>query len=244
MTPDPAPPPVKPRTIVRPYQPQDREAVRAICADTGFLGRPIDPVFEDRELFADFWTTYYLTDEPDATWVCEIDGRVCGYLMGCRRPRQYTWRRLWLCAPLALRALWRAFTRYNAASRRFLFWLVFRAGRQTPVTPPNTPHFHFNVLPEARSVAGTRQLVDVFLEFLSRHGQRNVYGQVVATDDRRGERVFARYGFQVLDKKLVTKFENFTGARISLYTIYKDLTANTKLYGLDLHRAKSEPADT
>ena len=42
---------------IREYRPSDREAVRRLCCDTGFLGEPIDPVYEDRELFADFLTT-------------------------------------------------------------------------------------------------------------------------------------------------------------------------------------------
>src|SRR5215469_6136509 len=74
------------RIQVRPYRPEDRASVRQICADTGFLGRPIDPVFEDRELFADYLTNYYTQIEPDAALVCEVDGVVKGYLLGCRRP--------------------------------------------------------------------------------------------------------------------------------------------------------------
>ena len=42
---------------IRSYQPSDREAVRRLCCQTGFLGEAIDPVYEDRELFADFLTT-------------------------------------------------------------------------------------------------------------------------------------------------------------------------------------------
>jgi hypothetical protein len=44
------------RIRVRPYRAHDLPAVRRICADTGFLGKPINPVFEDRELFADYLT--------------------------------------------------------------------------------------------------------------------------------------------------------------------------------------------
>ena len=73
------------RVQLRPYRPEDLEAVRRICADTGFLGNPIDPVFEDRELFADYLTGYYTRFEPEALLVCEVDGEVRGYLMGCRR---------------------------------------------------------------------------------------------------------------------------------------------------------------
>ncbi len=46
--------------MVRPYRPEDRDTIRKICADTGWLGRPIDPIFQDRELFADFLTIYYV----------------------------------------------------------------------------------------------------------------------------------------------------------------------------------------
>jgi hypothetical protein len=44
--------------LIRGYRSSDRETVRKLCCDTGFLGEPIDPVYEDRELFADFLTTY------------------------------------------------------------------------------------------------------------------------------------------------------------------------------------------
>ena len=44
---------------IRQFQGSDREAVRQLCCDTGFLGEPIDPVFEDRELFANYLTRYY-----------------------------------------------------------------------------------------------------------------------------------------------------------------------------------------
>ncbi len=75
---------------VRFYRPEDRTAIRQICADTGFLGKPIDPVFEDRELFADYLTSYYTDSEPQSTLVCEIDGVVKGYLTGCRFPGRKT----------------------------------------------------------------------------------------------------------------------------------------------------------
>jgi hypothetical protein len=43
---------------IRRFQASDREAIRRLCCDTGFLGNPIDPVFEDREIFADYLTRY------------------------------------------------------------------------------------------------------------------------------------------------------------------------------------------
>src|SRR6266404_5651063 len=71
---------------VRNYRRSDRDSVRALCCETGFLGNPIDPVFEDRELFADFLTDYYLKHEPDSAFVVMKENVVKGYLLGSRRP--------------------------------------------------------------------------------------------------------------------------------------------------------------
>src|SRR5471032_2926514 len=114
--------------VIRPYRPEDRAAVRAICADTGFLGKPIDPVFEDRELFADYLTRYYTDVEPESTFVCEIDGVVKGYVMGSRFPKKKSRFETRTVPWLVLRGLWRYFTRpYQATSRRYVHWLIFKA---------------------------------------------------------------------------------------------------------------------
>jgi ribosomal protein S18 acetylase RimI-like enzyme len=221
--------------FIRPYRPQDRDAIRAICADTGFLGQPIDPVFEDRELFADYLTAYYTDAEPESTFVCELDGEVKGYVMGCRFPRKkdsYEKRKL---PGLVARGVWRYFTRpYNAASRRYVRWILTQARKEVPFTPPDIPHFHFNIRPEARSVAATREMVDIFLKYLTDHGEKQVYGQVVAYESRRGTRMFERYGFRVIDEREVTKYREIHQGKIFLFTVLKDLTLNAKLYGADL----------
>src|SRR5436305_11693448 len=71
---------------IRSYRATDRVAVRKLCCATGFLGDPIDPVFHDRELFADFLTTYYTDHEPESSYVLEVDGEIRGYLLGSRNP--------------------------------------------------------------------------------------------------------------------------------------------------------------
>jgi hypothetical protein len=226
----------RPQHLVRHYRPEDRAAVRAICADTGFLGNPIDPIFEDRELFADYLTSYYTDAEPESTFVCELDGEVKGYVMGSRFPgRKKAFERK-LLPVLVARGLWRYFTRpYNTASRKYVKWILTQARKENPFTPPDVPHMHFNIRPEARSVAATRAMVDVFLQYLHDAGEKQVYGQVVTYESRRGDRMFARYGFKVIDQREVTKYRDLHPGKIQLFTILKDLTANPKLYGHDLH---------
>jgi len=240
-------PPVKAaQRIIRPYQPKDREAVRDICADTGFLGKPINTVFEDRELFADYLTRYYTDLEPASTFVCEVDGEVKGYVMGSRFPKRKALYEMWLLPVLLFRGLWRCFTRpYNSDTRRYMRWIVTKARKENPFTPPNIPHFHFNVRPEARSVGDSRELVNTFLNYLTSHGEKQVYAQAVAYETRRGVRTFERYGFRVIDEREVTKYREYYPKKIYLFTILKDLTLNSVLYGADLHAmdAQAEKAE-
>ena len=227
----------KKRHLVRAYRPADRDALRAICADTGFLGQPIDPVFEDRELFADYLTSYYTDAEPESTLVCELDGEVKGYLMGCRFPKRKERYEARILPGLVARGLWRYVTRpYNAASRRYIRWILTQARKEVPFTPPDIPHFHFNLRPEAKSVSATRELVDTFLQYLFDQGDKQVYGQIVTYDSRRGDRMFARYGFRVIDEREVTKYRALHPGQVFLLTVLKDLTVNPKLYGSDLHK--------
>src|SRR2546430_15582402 len=72
--------------VIRSYRTSDRDAIRRLCCQTGFLGEPIDPVYQDHELFADFLTTYYTDHESESSFVLEVDGEIRGYLLGSRRP--------------------------------------------------------------------------------------------------------------------------------------------------------------
>jgi hypothetical protein len=212
---------------LRSYRPGDLQAVRRICADTGFLGRPIDPVFEDRELFADYLTAYHTRFEPDALLVCEIGGQVRGYLMGCRRPLLKQACQALANVAVASKALYRCYQRpYNPASRAFLRWVMLNSWREVPVAPRRTPHFHINLLQDARSVKNTRALIRTFLDFLRAHGHDRVYGQMVTYDARRKESLFNRYGFRVIDTVEVTKYRALYRDRVLLCTVFKDLRAS------------------
>jgi hypothetical protein len=218
--------------LVRFYQKGDRAAVRKICADTGFLSKPIDPVFEDRELFADYLTKYYTDLEPESTLVFEMNGEVKGYLMGCRRYQFNDSYHLFHNARLVFWGLWRYFFKpYNAASRKFVRWLIFRGWREVPKSPKKMAHFHINLLPEARLIRHAHAMIQGFIDYLVSKNEKGVYGQVVVFEGRRGEKMFARFGFEVLDKVEVTKYRDIHPEKVFLFTVYKDLTRNAQLYG-------------
>ncbi len=215
--------------VIREYAATDREAIRNICCDTGLLGSPIDPVFEDREIFADVLTAYYTDCEPESSIVLEQDGIIAGYILGCRHERQQRRFEFKMGPGLVWRVLTRL-PRYSAASRRYLLWVSMNSWREVPDAPKGVPHFHINLLPEARSVPSTRLLIDAFLAYLNGCGERQVYGQMVSVGSRRGTRMFERYGFKVLNKAEITKYRKVCSDPVYLTTIIKDLQENSKLY--------------
>jgi hypothetical protein len=211
----------KPHTI-RSYRPSDRDAIRKLCCETGFLGAPIDPVYEDRQLFADFLTTYYTDWEPESSFVIEKDGEIRGYLLGSRRPLRNQLYSFWQNISLFLKALTRYF-RYSKASRRFVLWILMNGWREVPAAPRRVPHFHINLLPDARKMSTTRALMSAYLSYLYRCGEKRVYGQIVTFESRRGEKMFERYGFKVLNRAEITKYKAFYPQSVYLSTVIKNL---------------------
>jgi hypothetical protein len=223
MTAEPASP-SKATAIVRAYRPDDRQAVRDLCCDTGFLGKPIDPVFEDRELFADFLTAHYTDHEPENGFILEHDGSVKGYLISSRMwGLRATMVSLPASAKSALKLLFRV-PGYNRASRDYVRWLLLEGWRQTPPAPRESAHFHVNLLPEVRGAANSLRLFNAFFNHLIECGEKQVYGQMATYDDRRTERVFQRLGFEVLNRCEITKYRKWLDKPVYLSTIYRDLS--------------------
>jgi hypothetical protein len=208
--------------LIRGYRRSDREAVRKLCCDTGFLGDPIDPVYEDRELFADFLTTYYTDHEPESCFLLEVDGEIRGYLLGSRKPLRNQLYALYQNIWLFFRALTR-YVLYNDRSRRFVRWILVHGWREVPAAPRRTPHFHINLLPDARKVSTTRALMSAYLSYLYRSGEKRVYGQIITFESRRGEKMFERYGFKVLNRAEITKYKAVYPKSVYLSTVIKNL---------------------
>ena len=69
-----------------------------------------------------------------------------------------------------------------------------------------------------------------FVDYLVSKGEKAFYGQMVVFEGRRGERMFTRYGFEILDKVEVTKYRGVYPEKVYLFTVYRDLTKSTKIY--------------
>src|SRR5437899_13107595 len=127
--------------LIRGYRRSDREAVRKLCCETGFLGEPIDPVYQDRELFADFLTTYYTDHEPESRFLLEVDGEIRGYLLGSRRPLPNQLYPFYQPVQLFYGALTRHFPA-NEASLRAMHQTLVHGQRAAPAPALRIQHLH------------------------------------------------------------------------------------------------------
>jgi len=204
--------------LIRSYQHSDRARVRELCCQTGFLGQDIAPVFEDRELFADYLTRYYTDVEPESSFVLEHEGEIKGYLLGSRLPFRQQWFSFFNNIKLFCRGMSR-YPTYRRATRDFIGWILRNSWREVPAAPRRSAHFHFNILPEAQGLAHSTALMNAYLDYLRSKGVESVYGQVVTFETRRGARVFERYGFQVLERREITKYRKVYSKPVYLTTV-------------------------
>jgi N-acyl-L-homoserine lactone synthetase len=82
---------------------------------------------------------------------------------------------------------------------------------------------------ESRSISTTRALMSAYLSYLYRCGEKRVYGQIVTFESRRGEKMFERYGFRVMNRGEITKFKAFYPGSIYLSAVIKNLETGEPL---------------
>ncbi len=160
--------------VVRPYVDADRDGVRRVCVATGYMGDPIAWQWRDQASFADLFTGHYTDHEPESALVAELDGRVVGYLLGCRdsaavaSPAPMMARHLLvrglLVRPGTAGVLWRSLADVAVG--------LAHGGRlDAELSDPRWPaHLHINLLPEARGGGVGRRLVQTWLDTLRAEG--------------------------------------------------------------------------
>jgi len=194
---------------IRPYHQTDRAAIRQLCCETGYLGKPVDCLFQDRELFADLFTNAYLDHQPQWALVAESDGKFAGYLLGAVSKRfDLILMRSGLVTTVKM-LLRLAAGRYSGhrRSRLFIRWLLTVGYREQPKHPPNAAHLHCDLERGFRGRGILKKLWNVYEERLRLAGVTQCYGSFFSHPHRRPEAVYARYGFTVFDRRRTTLFE-------------------------------------
>ena len=180
---------------VRPYREADREQVRRIAFETGYMGEPCDWYWRDAESFADAWTRYYTDREPESAFVAADGDLVLGYLVGCADTAR---------APSAAAEITRLMLRRQLLVRpgtAGFFWRAFwdtlrdRGAPSSELTDPRWPaHLHINLLPEARGHGAGRGLMTAWLGRLRQLGVPGCHLGTMA-ENTRAIRFFESTGF-------------------------------------------------
>jgi len=199
---------------VRKYRPEDRERVRWICSETGFLGNPQEAIFIGREEFADLWSKYWTDYEPESAFVAEVEGRVEGYLLGCLdTPKQ---EQIWKSEilPAAVRRLLRPSWWKHAINRKFIA-AMFRSRRRREFNAPmreiiarHPAHLHTNIGDSAcRGLGLGGAMMRVYFDFLKEHGIKGVH-LGTTTHNRQAVPFYEHIGFRVIHQSRFTGYDH------------------------------------
>jgi ribosomal protein S18 acetylase RimI-like enzyme len=210
---------------IRNYWESDRQAIHRLCCDTGFLGSPIDAVFQDRDLFAALFARPYLDQEPEWALVAEAQGQVIGYLLGSVG-KDFELARLRGDVQTACQMVFRLATgRYarHPRSRQFIRWVLAAGFWEQPKHPRDAAHFHFNIDKRYRGRGLGRRLWKVYEERLHSAGVQECYGAFFSWPQRRPESAYARYGFTVFDRRHTTLFAPEVAEPVECVCMHKRL---------------------
>jgi ribosomal protein S18 acetylase RimI-like enzyme len=194
---------------IRGYAPPDRHEIRKLCCETGFFGKPVDTLFQDRELFADLFTKAYLDYQPEWGLVAESNGRVIGYLLGSIATN-FDLLQMRSGFQTTVKMLLRLATGKYAShprSRRFIRWLLFSGYREQPKHPRDAAHLHFDLDQNFRGRGVGFRLWNDYQKRLKDAGVKHCYGAFFSHAKRRPEVAYSRYGFGVYDRRPTTMFQ-------------------------------------
>ncbi|MET9997423.1 GNAT family N-acetyltransferase [Streptomyces microflavus] len=186
----------RPAGILRPYRPEDREALFDICVRTGHEGGDSRHLYPDPDLLPNIFAAPYVALEPELAFVVEDGGRAVGYILGTADTASFV-------------------SRYRTE------WLPSLTGRYpAPVQPqdPPTPagmmtglmhdpermvlpeldgypaHLHIDLLPSHQRYGYRRALMETFLGALHARGVPAVHLSMV-TSNTPARAFYDRVGF-------------------------------------------------
>ncbi len=215
-----------PLIAIRPYAPGDHDAVRDICMNAGWRGKPASEFLDHPDLWADFWTGYYLACEPQHCRVATDPARRgVGYLTACfdsEAAERYAARRI--VPRLAMRATLGGLL-LHARDRAFLVRAA-RAARRgelavRPAVRRRFPgHFHFNLLPEARGQGVGGRLYAWFEQAAGAAGLVGLHVQALASNPVVAP-FLQRRGWREVERVRVRSLEGYLEPRVELVTLVK-----------------------
>lgn len=202
-----------------------REPVRQICKQTGFMGSNVEYIFSNGEVFADFFTKYYLDYELENCFAALVDGEVAGYLIASFHPVKYLFYGIFLTnIKLLFRLIMDFFKgKLTKNDRVFLRWFFLKGFKETPRFPFLAAHFHMNIVKKYRNGSVSLRLLNTLMAKAEKNNIHKLAFQTQIYEDRRDACLFERFGFRLFNAKKTTKFDKILDKKVYIATFVKDI---------------------
>lgn len=207
---------IKDKLRIRPFLVSDRLSIRKLCADTAFMGEPVEKFMKSREVFADWATVYYTDYEPEAIFLAEYGGKAIGYAMGCVDEKNYSRVFSRKILPALLRKMPKALF-FDRSAATFLYNAVksfLRGEFSRPDFSGSYPaHLHINIDKEFRGLGIGSMLIRDCVTHLA---LRKARGVRLATLSKRAGEFFEKSGFSLLYRKRISYFDYIAPEKLYL----------------------------
>ncbi|MGC4907006.1 GNAT family N-acetyltransferase [Streptomyces cyaneofuscatus] len=182
--------------ILRPYLPEDRDALFDICVRTGHEGGDSRHLYEDPDLLPNIFAAPYVVLEPDLAFVVEDGGRAVGYILGTADTASFVarYRAEWLPGLV---------DRYPAPVQphspstpaEMMTGLMHDPERMVlPELDAYPAHLHIDLLPSHQRYGYGRRLMETFLDALHARGVPAVHLSML-TSNTPARAFYDRVGF-------------------------------------------------
>lgn len=183
-----------PSCLIRPYRPEDRDAVYDICVRTGDAGGDARSLYQDHDLLPDLFAGPYALLEPDLMFVLDDGGRAVGYVLGTSDTARFAqeFRDKWLPTVAARHRLPGGEPGTpDAVMTEFLHHpeLMIR-----PALADYPAHLHIDLLPAYQGHGYGRALLNTLFAALDKAGVERVH-LVMATANTGARAFYDRMGF-------------------------------------------------
>lgn len=186
-----------PTVVIRPYRPEDHDAVHDICIRTADAGEDASGSYRDPGILPTIFAHPYTHLEPELAFVADHDGRAVGYVLGTADTVRFAerFRTEWL--PLVS-------DRYPAPAGRpvtadeGMAHLLHTPERMVLPSLADYPaHLHIDLLPGYQRAGHGRALVAAFVGALRAAGVPALHIAMV-TANHRARPFYDRLGFHEL----------------------------------------------
>ncbi|GGY61656.1 GNAT family N-acetyltransferase [Streptomyces anulatus] len=183
-----------PSPVLRPYRPEDREALFDICVRTGHEGGDARHLYPDPGLLPNIFAAPYAVLEPELAFVVEDNGRAVGYILGTADTASFVdrYRAEWLPG---LAERYPAPVREPATPTEEMTTLMHDPERMIlPELADYPAHLHIDLLPTHQRSGHGRRLMETFLAALADQNVKAVHLGMLTTNTR-ARAFYDRVGF-------------------------------------------------